>query len=168
MTENYYVYEWFNVESQEVFYVGKGKGDRYKNTRGRNQYFSNYIRKHNVDVRKIHEGLSEESAFNIEKELIAEYKKVGQCKTNLAMGGQGLTLEKNTWMSYFRSLQFQHQVSKQTLIMPNHEDYHPDNLRNLTLDEIEELYEDLTAGKDGVRTFNQLLREDGWEHCWDD
>ena len=26
----YYVYEWFIVDTNEVFYVGKGKGNRYK------------------------------------------------------------------------------------------------------------------------------------------
>lgn len=26
----FYVYEWFIVETEEVFYIGKGKGKRYK------------------------------------------------------------------------------------------------------------------------------------------
>lgn len=33
----YYVYEWYNVDTGEILYVGKGKGYRYKVTHGRNK-----------------------------------------------------------------------------------------------------------------------------------
>ena len=29
-TKKYYVYEWFVIETNEVFYVGKGTGRRYR------------------------------------------------------------------------------------------------------------------------------------------
>ena len=35
----YYVYKWFLKDTGEVFYIGKGCGDRYKNTSKRNKKF---------------------------------------------------------------------------------------------------------------------------------
>ena len=32
----FYVYEWYNVETNEIFYVGKGCNNRYKNISDRN------------------------------------------------------------------------------------------------------------------------------------
>lgn len=28
--KKFYVYEWYNIDTNEVFYVGKGCGNRYK------------------------------------------------------------------------------------------------------------------------------------------
>ena len=33
---DFYVYEWFNIDTNEVFYVGKGRGKRYKEVKRRN------------------------------------------------------------------------------------------------------------------------------------
>ena len=33
----YYVYEWYNVDTGEILYVGKGTGNRYKVKHGRNK-----------------------------------------------------------------------------------------------------------------------------------
>ena len=71
----YYVYEWFIVDTNEVFYVGKGKGNRYKEHKRRNKFFIDMYSTHKCDVRKIYENLSEEDAFKKEKELIAYYRK---------------------------------------------------------------------------------------------
>ena len=85
----YYVYEWFNTETGEVFYVGKGTGDRYKtkaNTK-RNRYFVRYVHAHECDVRFVKENLTEKEAFDLEVETIAKYKEIGQCTCNFATGG---------------------------------------------------------------------------------
>ena len=43
MEEKYfYVYKWFNTETNEVFYIGKGCNDRYKETYHRNKKFLEY------------------------------------------------------------------------------------------------------------------------------
>lgn len=47
----FYVYEWYIVDTNEVFYVGKGKKDRYKNLHSRNKFFLDMLRTHNCDVR---------------------------------------------------------------------------------------------------------------------
>ena len=35
----FYVYEWYVTDTDEVFYFGKGTGDRYKRLNGRNYFF---------------------------------------------------------------------------------------------------------------------------------
>ncbi len=49
MENKYYVYEWFIVSTDEVFYVGKGCGDRYKKLSGRNKFFMDMYRTHQCD-----------------------------------------------------------------------------------------------------------------------
>ena len=38
----FYVYEWYNVNTEEIFYVGKGCGNRYKQVSQRNYKFKEY------------------------------------------------------------------------------------------------------------------------------
>lgn len=38
-----YVYEWYNVDTNEVFYVGKGINNRMHSMKNRNQYFLRYV-----------------------------------------------------------------------------------------------------------------------------
>lgn len=49
----FYVYEWYIKETNEIFYVGKGSGQRYKVTYNRNKLFNEIIQKHNCDSRII-------------------------------------------------------------------------------------------------------------------
>lgn len=97
---DFYVYEWFNIDTNEVFYVGKGRGSRYKTTRKRNKYFLKYIENNNVDVRKVYENLTEEEAFSIEEKLTKAYKEKGQCQCCLAKGGTGGT--SSIWTEEFK------------------------------------------------------------------
>ena len=64
-TRKYYVYEWYNVETGAVFYVGKGSGGRYKRVTNssRNIYFLRYYNKHKCDSRILFCGLTEEEAY---------------------------------------------------------------------------------------------------------
>ena len=68
----YYVYEWYIVETDEVFYVGKGTGRRCYFT-NRNKMFKDFYSTHNCDVRKVRENLTEAEAFMIEHFLIIYY-----------------------------------------------------------------------------------------------
>ncbi len=86
----YYVYEWYNTDTKEIFYVGKGKNNRYKHIKNRNKFFTDYYNTHNCDVRKIYENLSEEEAFQKEVETIKYYKENTNYRlTNQTDGGEG-------------------------------------------------------------------------------
>lgn len=86
----YYVYIWYIVETNEVFYVGKGKGKRYKDTSHRNKFFKDMYDSHNCDVRKIYENLTESEAFQKEQETIKWYKENTNFRlTNQTDGGEG-------------------------------------------------------------------------------
>lgn len=96
----FYVYEWFDVDTGHVFYVGKGTNDRYKKTSqgSRNVFFVRYYNTHNCDVRKIFENLTEEEAYKKEQETILKYKLNNECECNFTNGGEGgpiLLGEKN-------------------------------------------------------------------------
>lgn len=85
--KKYYVYIWYFCDTQKVFYVGKGKGLRYKEKKDRNHKFLNYINKFECSSKKLYEGLSEEEAYKKEIETIAFYKSKGEASCNLTPGG---------------------------------------------------------------------------------
>ena len=62
---DYYVYLWKHMFG-EPFYVGKGKGDRWKNIH-RNQTFTAHIEKGDAVIYKVITGLDHESALKYEK-----------------------------------------------------------------------------------------------------
>lgn len=89
MSENkYYVYVWRIKDTNEVFYVGKGCGDRYKTIRGRNKFFLDMYNSHNCYVQIAYSGLDEETAYKIEYLLVQHFKTKGRL-TNQTDGGDG-------------------------------------------------------------------------------
>lgn len=85
----FYVYEWYNVDTNEIFYVGKGCGNRYKSISHRNQHFLNYYETHECAVRIIKYFEKEDEAFEYEHARIIELKTKNQCRCNLDDGGNG-------------------------------------------------------------------------------
>lgn len=88
MKKEYYIYEWFNIDTNIVFYVGKGKGTRKDIISGRNKYFINYYNKYNCTNRIVLDNLTEKEAFEKEIEKIKYYKLIGQCFCNITDGGE--------------------------------------------------------------------------------
>lgn len=86
---NFYVYEWFIKNTGEVFYVGKGTGKRYLKTSQRNNYFLNIINKYECSVKFYKQHLTQEESWEIEKQRIAQLKRIGQAKANFHVGGRG-------------------------------------------------------------------------------
>lgn len=90
MNENkFYVYKWFNEATLEVFYVGKGCGNRAYEYKKRNKVFKEYYKNNPCKVHIIYNNLDEDTAFAKEKETIEHYKSLGQCIANITTGGYG-------------------------------------------------------------------------------
>lgn len=84
----YYVYEWYNVDTYEVIYVGKGTGLRYK-VRKHNRLFNEMLKRFPCETRIVKEFANESDAFEYEFERIRELKSKGQCVCNINKGGFG-------------------------------------------------------------------------------
>ncbi|MBP3905742.1 MAG: hypothetical protein J6D12_01360 [Peptostreptococcaceae bacterium] len=87
----YYIYEWYNIETGEVFYIGKGCNNRYKDI-NRNKFFNDYYKTHKCDSRIVVDDLYEKEAFKLEKELIKHYRENTNYRlTNQTDGGEGVS-----------------------------------------------------------------------------
>ena len=69
----YYVYLYRRKDNNDVFYVGKGCGNRCKNINDHNQYCQNISNKYGFIIEKIKENISEEEALQLEKDTISYY-----------------------------------------------------------------------------------------------
>ena len=85
----FYVYEWFVVDTNEIFYVGKGTKKRYLQTTKRNQIFNRYLKSANCSSRIIKTFETEQEAFEYENARIVELKSKKLAKANLDNGGNG-------------------------------------------------------------------------------
>lgn len=89
--QRYYVYEYYIVPTKEIFYVGKGTGDRYKTVKGRNKYFTDMFNSHKCAVRIFSKNLTEEEAYQIEYLRIQFLRKYTPFRlTNQTEGGDGI------------------------------------------------------------------------------
>lgn len=89
--KRFYVYEWFIVDTLEVFYVGKGTGNRRFELHNRNKYFKNIYNKYRCEVRLYKVNLTNEESCYWEIERIYELKSIGQAKCNFTSGGTGFS-----------------------------------------------------------------------------
>jgi hypothetical protein len=99
MSELFYVYEHLRNDTNQIFYVGKGKvgSGRSNITFGRNQYWKRVVKKANgFRVHKVVENVSELFAFQKEIERIAELKSAGIRLCNMTDGGDGASGYKHT------------------------------------------------------------------------
>lgn len=80
---DFYVYEWFIKDTGEIFYVGKGRGDRYKEHHER-AYEAEKVRKmYDTDVRFVAIDLSEKEALDLEsKEMTRILNQTNDRLTN--------------------------------------------------------------------------------------
>lgn len=78
----YYVYEYYIKQTGEVFYVGKGRDNRYKDL-NRNDIFRRISESYEIDVKKIKTNLTEQQAFNLEEETIKNYLDDGKFLANV-------------------------------------------------------------------------------------
>lgn len=89
---DFYVYLHKKKTNGEVFYVGKGRGNRAWVTSCRSDFWFKVYNKHGRDVELVSENLDEIAALSLEKELIAFYgrRDIGNgTLVNLCDGGKG-------------------------------------------------------------------------------
>ena len=89
MDNIFYTYIHIRPDTNEPFYVGKGKGRRHKTKTGRNQYWYNIVNKNNgiFESKILFEGLTEKEALLKEAEIEKELKEKGYNLVNLAETG---------------------------------------------------------------------------------
>jgi hypothetical protein len=93
----FYVYEHIRLDTNAVFYVGKGNGGRCFEVRRRNQYWKRVVSKAGgFYVRIVVDKIDEELAFLAEQELIAKLKLQGLTLTNITDGGEGTSGYRHT------------------------------------------------------------------------
>ena len=89
----FYVYIHRKKSNGEIFYVGKGKGDRAWKRDRNNQIWRRIADKHGYTVELVAENLQEHAAFSMERELIALYGRMNAVRAgtlaNLTDGGEG-------------------------------------------------------------------------------
>ena len=85
----YYVYQHKKADTNEIFYVGKGKGARAFNATKRNSYWKNVVNKHGFNVEFVVTDIDEEFSFLVEMETIDAYRKRGIVLSNMTDGGEG-------------------------------------------------------------------------------
>jgi group I intron endonuclease len=93
---NFYIYQHKKTDTNEIFYVGKGKGRRFKQIFGRNEYWHRVVKKHGFTSEIIKNGLDEELALFAEMECIDVYKRRGIKLVNATDGGEGSSGYKHT------------------------------------------------------------------------
>lgn len=119
----FYVYEWYNIDTKEIFYVGKGCKNRYTQISKRNHLFKQYYENHKCTVRIIKTFDKEEDAFRYEHERIMELKENNQCSCNLDNGGTGgisfiWTPEMRKYKSIYNSMKEKHQRERMRIYNP--------------------------------------------------
>ena len=92
-----YVYGHYKADTGELFYIGKGTGNRAWIRWGRSTYWNRIVSKHGLVIKILEDGLTEDEAFEKETRLIEE---VGLTNlANIREGGLGNTSEsaKKLW-----------------------------------------------------------------------
>jgi len=87
---SFYTYMHQRNDTNEIFYIGKGKKDRLDWKYGRNKHWSNIANKHGFTATILAEWEDEESAFEHEKLLISCMKDIDIKLVNATNGGDGI------------------------------------------------------------------------------
>ncbi len=84
----YYIYVWYIKDTKEVFYVGRGHGDRFKTLKKRSKYFYKYYDNYECESAIIMGNLTYDESIEAEIEIIEYFKVIGMAKANIHNGGK--------------------------------------------------------------------------------
>jgi hypothetical protein len=87
----FYVYEHIRLDTNTVFYVGKGCGGRVRSKDKRNKHWHGIVNKAGYEGRLIAESNDEELVFLVEQERIDQLRRLGINLANKTDGGCGGT-----------------------------------------------------------------------------
>lgn len=93
----HYVYEWFIVETGEVFYVGKGSGKRATSMKDRNDLFKQIRHENKCDYRILKYFADNSEAFEYEKQRGLELKAIGQAKACFMLGAENRYTDESVY-----------------------------------------------------------------------
>lgn len=93
---SFYTYMHTRNDTNEVFYIGKGTGDRMYWKYGRNRHWTNIVQKHGFTPHVLAYWNNEEECFAHEKFIISCMKDMGIKLVNLSDGGDGPSGRKVT------------------------------------------------------------------------
>lgn len=89
MRAKHYVYVHRRGDTGEVFYVGKGSGNRHRRPFGRNRYWRRVAEKYGWKDEIVAHFYEEPDALEFERALIAEHRSAGIPLANITEGGEG-------------------------------------------------------------------------------
>ena len=92
----FYTYAHYRKDTNTVFYIGKGTGNRLMTTKSRNKWWQAIANKHGWRAEIIAEWPTEAEAFEHEKFLIKCFRDMGVVLTNQTDGGEGFTGGRHT------------------------------------------------------------------------
>jgi hypothetical protein len=107
----YYVYEWIRLDTNEPFYVGKGKENRWCILkRENNKHFNNIVKSIPVIVNMLLDNLEEKEAYQYECYYIWYYRDIiGYDMCNISDGGEnpptGSGIKNNNYGNYWTDKQ---------------------------------------------------------------
>lgn len=85
----FYTYAHVTLDTNKVFYIGKGTGRRMFRHDARNSHWHNVVKKHGFKAIKLAEWATDKDAFEHEKLLIQSFKDIGYKLVNQSLGGDG-------------------------------------------------------------------------------
>ena len=87
--QSYMTYAHYRNDTKQIFYIGKGSGNRPFNTSNRSKYWKSVAEKHGHSVEILAQWNNENDAFLHEEFLISYFKDAGHPLVNASSGGRG-------------------------------------------------------------------------------
>jgi hypothetical protein len=85
----FYTYAHITLDTNKIFYIGKGADRRMFRRDARNQHWHNVVKKHGFKAVKLADWDNAKDAFEHEKVLIQSFKDIGYKLVNQSLGGDG-------------------------------------------------------------------------------
>jgi hypothetical protein len=96
MKKKFYTYAHYKADTKEVFYIGKGTGQRRFQKTNRNTHWHNTVKKHGYTIELLAEFDVEQEALDHEVFLIWCFRDMGYKLVNKTDGGEGTSGMKHT------------------------------------------------------------------------